>query len=92
MEQNTTSRVNEKVRSSTLEFKLTCIDFRELHGNRASAKKFNFDVKRIRETRKSKEAIAEKKTSTTGKNPKRLSAGCKPKDAGLEEELMVWIT
>ena len=93
MEQKTTSHLNEKIRSYTLEFKLTAIDFAEVHGNRASANKFNVDVKRIREWRKSKEAIAEKKTSTTGKNQKRLSGGgCKPKDVGLEKELMEWIT
>ena len=92
MEQKTTSHLNEKIRSYTLEFKLTAIDFAEVLGNRASANKFNVDVKRIREWRKSKEAIAEKKTSTTGKNQKRLSGGCKPKDVGSEEELMEWIT
>ena len=45
----------------------------ELHGNRASVKKFKVDMKRISEWRKLKEAIAEKKTSATGKNRKRLS-------------------
>ena len=47
----------------------------ELHGNRASVKKFKVDMKRISEWRKLKEAIAEKKTSATGKNRKRLSGG-----------------
>ena len=47
----------------------------ELHGNRASIKQFKVDMKRISEWRKLKEATAEKKTSTTGKNRKRLSGG-----------------
>lgn len=47
----------------------------------------------IHEWRKLKEAIAEKGTSITGKNGKRLSGGgCKSKDAALVEELMEWIT
>ena len=65
--------MNEKELSYTLEFKLTATDFAELHGKRALIKKFNVDVKHIRGWRKSKEAITEKKTSTTGKNLKRLS-------------------
>ena len=55
--------------------------------------KFNIDVKLIREWRKSKETVAEKKTARSGKNRKRLSGrGCKPKDAGLKVELIECIT
>ena len=50
-------------------------------------------MKRISEWRKLKEAIAEKKTSATGKNRKRLSGGgCQPKDAGLQKAPMEQIT
>ena len=49
----------KKVCSYTLKFKLTAIDFTELPGNKASAKKFNVDVRGIREWRKSKEVIAQ---------------------------------
>ena len=50
-------------------------------------------MERIHQWRTIKEAIAEKKTSPTRKNRKRLSGrDCEPKNAALEQELMESVT
>lgn len=53
-----TSHINQKIHSFTLEFKLSAIEHSEKHDIRVSARKFNTDVKS--EWRKVKEATIEK--------------------------------
>ena len=45
----TASPVNEKVRSFNLKINRAATDFAKVHGNRASARKLNVDVKRTNE-------------------------------------------
>ena len=93
-EVKSTSRVNEKVHSYSLEFKITAIASAELHNsNRGAARKFKAEPKRIRDWGKAKESIISKKDTTVGTKRKRLDGGGrKPKDIALEEDLMEWIT
>ena len=48
-ESTSTLHKGEHIRSYTLKFKLDAEQYAELHSNRAAAKKFNVDVRRIRE-------------------------------------------
>ena len=55
----TQSHKGEKIKSYTLNFKLEAVKFAELNGNRPAARKFNVDVRRIREWKNKKEQISE---------------------------------
>ena len=89
-----TSHKDEKVHSYTLDFKLSAIAYAEAHGNRSSARKFDVDVKRIREWKKGKTAIADKQKAATGRGSRKRidGGGKKPKDVNLEENLMEWVS
>ena len=75
-----------------MSFKKEAIAFAETTNNRNAAKKFNVDVKRIREWRQKKADIIETCAKVKGQGKQRLSGGGrKITDEGLEELLLEWI-
>ena len=75
-----------KNRSYNLQFTLDAIKMSEEIGNHSAAGKCGVAVKRIREWRKQKEEILEKRQCT------RLDgAGRKPLLEELEDDLLVWV-
>ena len=78
-ESTSTSHKGEHIRSYTLKFKLDAVQYAELHSNRAAVKKFNVDVRRIREWKTHKTQIREQSMKPNGKERKTLAgAGRKP--------------
>ena len=72
-----------------MSFKKEAIAFAETTNNRNAAKKFNVDVKRIREWRQKKADIIETCAKVKGQGKQRLSGGGrKITDEGLEELLL----
>ena len=62
--------------------------YAELHGNRFAVRKFNVDVRRIREWRKEKEQISEQSKKSCGKKRKTLEdAGQKPAHEFVESKV-----
>ena len=76
-----------KRRSFDAAFKLKVVGYAELHSNRAAARHFGVDEKRVREWKKQKnalEALPQKKRRLDG-------GGRKAALPGVEEELVIWI-
>ena len=68
------------------------IEYAEKESNRAAAKKYKVDVKRIREWRKSKESIKKLKNKHEGQGRQRLDGGGrKVTDEKLDEIILEWI-
>ena len=88
----TQSHKGEKIKSYTLNFKLEAVKFAELNGNRCAARKFNVDVRRIREWRNKKEQISEQCRKPHGKQRKMLDGtGRKPAHEVVENKVLEWI-
>ena len=78
-EEKSTSHKGGKIHSYTVSFKITAIQYAELHGNRAAERKFNVDRKRIREWRAKRDEIGNMSAKVKGKERKRCDgAGRKP--------------
>ena len=89
-----TSHKGQKIKSYSLQFKLSGISFATAHGNHAAEKKFNVDRKRIREWREKKESIEEtvKSKKAKGCQRKRVKGGGrKPLSEKLEESILEWV-
>ena len=68
------------------------IEYAEKESNRAAAKKYKVNAKRIREWRKSKESIKELKNKHKGQGRQRLDGGGrKVTDEKLDEIILEWI-
>ena len=77
------------MRSFTLEFKLDAINYAKTHSNRAAAKRFNIDERRIREWKQKHKENATTQTKKGGVSKKRLpGAGRKHTDKELEEKVL----
>ena len=72
-----TSHKGQKIKSCSLQCKLSAISFATTHGKHAAEKKFNVDRKRIREWREKKESIEEtvKSKKAKGCHRKRVKGG-----------------
>ena len=70
-----TSHKREKKRSFSMSLKYEAIEYAETQSNRAAAKKYKVDVKRIREWRQKKESIQELKNKHKGQERERLDGG-----------------
>ena len=91
-ESTSTSHKGEHIRSYTLKFKLDAVQYAELHSNRVAAKKFNVDVRRIREWKTHKTQIREQSMKPNGKKRKTLAgAGRKPFNELVENQVLEWI-
>ena len=87
-----TSHKGEKKRSFTMSQKNEAIEYAEKESNRAAAKKYKVDGKRIREWRKSKESIKKLKNKHKGQGRQRLDGGGrKVTDEKLDEIILEWI-
>ena len=87
-----TSHKGKLIRSYSMSFKKEPIAFEETTNNRNAAKKFNVDVKQIREWYQKKADIIETCAKIKGQGKQRLSGGGrKITDEGLEELLLEWI-
>ena len=86
------SHKGRKVRSFLMAFKFEAIQYAERVSNRASSTKYKVDVKRIREWRKDKDAIAELKAKQKGKHRERLDGGGRKGFVErLDDFLLEWI-
>ena len=65
--QATQSHKGKRIKSCTLKFTLQAVMYSELHGNRSAGRKFNIDMRRIREQKKKKEQINEQNKRSCGK-------------------------
>ena len=87
-----TSDKGEKKRSFTMSFKYEEIEYAERESNRAAAKKYKVEVKRIREWRQNKRSIKELKEKQKGQGRERLEGGGrKVIDDNLDEIILEWI-
>ena len=95
MNQDTSAATSNKgklKRIYSMSCKKEAIAFAETTNNRIAAKKFNVDVKRIREWRQKQADIIETYAKVKGQAKQRLSGGGrKITDEGLEELLLEWI-
>ena len=96
MEETTTvSHKGNKLRSFTLEFQLDAISYAKTYSDRAAAKKFNIDERRIRELKQKHEDLAITQTKGAGvqkkKKKKMADGGRKLTDEDLEEKVRNWI-
>ena len=87
-----TSQKRNLKRSFSMSFKKEAITFAETTNNHDAARKFNVDVKRIREWRQKKAEIVDTCAKAKGQGKRRLEGGGrKITDEGLEEQLLEWI-
>ena len=95
MEETTTvSHKGNKLRSFTLEFQLDAISYAKTYSDRAAAKKFNVDERRIRELKQKHEDLAitqTKKGAGVQKKKKMADGGRKLTDEDHEEKVRNWI-
>ena len=96
MEETTTvSHKGNKLRSFTLEFQLDAISYAKTYSDRATAKKFNVDERRIRELKQKHEDLAitqtKKGAGVQKKKKKMADGGRKLTDEDLEEKVRNWI-
>ena len=84
-----TGHKGEKKRSFTMSFKYEAIKYAEREFNRAAAKKYKVEVKRIREWSQNKQSIKELKEKHKGQGRERLEGdGRKVIDDNLDEIIL----
>ena len=87
-----TSHRGEKIKSYSIEFKLTAIDYANLNSNRAASRKYGVDEKRIREWKKKHAELSNARVKKGGLFKKRLEGGGrKITDEDIEEHVLNWI-
>ena len=86
--QATQSHKGERIKSYTLRFKLEAVMYVEVHHNRSAGRKFNVDVRRIREWRKKKEQISKQSKKSCGKERKTLEGAVRE---FVESKVLEWI-
>ena len=86
------SHKGSRIKSYTLKFKIVAVKYVEINGNRAAAKKFSVDAKRIREWKTNKQLITELSLKLSGKYRKTLDgAGRKPLNELVDNRVLEWI-
>ena len=86
------SHKGKRVRAYSAAFKLDVLAYAQDNSNRAAARKFDVDERRVREWKKNKIEITALANRKNGKTRKRLDgAGPKPLSTELEEIILNWI-